>query len=103
MAPQPGDAIFLLRASMNRDSLADRIIVANLDPGHTPPVRQVLRLAADGDKRRDRVKFTDLDRSEHANVSNQPGPSSDLDIGTDDAPRPNEGVLGDARTGIDAR
>ncbi len=54
MAPDPGHAVFLLRAAIDRDPLADDVMVADLDPGGGPLVRDILGLAADDGERVDR-------------------------------------------------
>ena len=79
------------------------VVIADLDARGGTPVRQVLRLAADGDERLDRVEFADPDRAQQTDMPDQPRAPTDLDIGTDHAARPDKCILGHVRTGIDAR
>ena len=76
-----GDAVFLFRGAVDRDALADDVIVADDHLGFAAAVADVLRLAADDHAGIDVVALADGDVAHQGDAVFQPRAAADADLG----------------------
>jgi hypothetical protein len=105
MFPEPifRDPFFFFAGAVNRYPFADHIAVADLDPRGAAAKRNILRLAADRNKRIDSVVFAQRRDAVNADVGDQAIAASNRHIRPDHAIRTYFHVVGELRAGIDAR
>lgn len=98
-----GEALILLRASMHRSELADRITVADFEPGKLGSIFFILRIFADRRKLKDAIVLANGSRPFDYYMRADDGAGIDLYVRADYRIRADRNVAGQFSAFIDDR
>ena len=103
VAPESGNAVLLLGGAVDRHTLVDCVLIADLHARGPAPVRCVLWVTSDSDERADGVGLTEGDKPQQTDVATQDRPPADRHLRADDAAGTNHDVAVNLRERIDTR